>query len=327
MPTTSTIVSRLQLEHPDLGHDGGVALHTKVRTGWTKLGDNMNSRFFTVDALADTASQDFEHNFKTAFAELRPVLFLRDTGTGELTRINALSTPPISDFVIAATPGFLTTKTRVTNNSGSPVDIALVLVHGRGPESIDDLDDVVISGPGIGEVLTYDGSDWTNQAPAASKNFTMFVGSAEAYTTLSAAIAAASPGDSILVVEDTTEPAGDVNVNVADLRIEWMPGAVTTLSGALTNGLRLTAARAKLFEMGLKLEPSGAQSRGLSIEAADCEVSGTIELNTAQTLTDAVHLTAAGTLAYVSARAKATLGALTNLLTNNGGAGSQNVWG
>lgn len=132
MPTTDTDVSRLILTHPDLGHDPGTTLHTKVRTAWTKIGDNMNARFFTVDDLADSASQDFEHNFKCDFAELSYILYLRDTGTGELTRINNASSPPITDFDIDETSGDETTQITVTNNSGAERDLALVVLHDGG---------------------------------------------------------------------------------------------------------------------------------------------------------------------------------------------------
>lgn len=156
MPTSDTVISRLQLVHPDLNHDGGAGLHTKIRNLYTKLGDMMNSRFFTADALANAASVDVEHNFKTAFSEMRVLLFLRDTGTGELTRINSTSSPSISQFTIAATPSFTTTRIRITNNSGAPRDIAAVVVHGKGAEALSDLNDVDLSTPAqSGQALVY----------------------------------------------------------------------------------------------------------------------------------------------------------------------------
>lgn len=145
--------------------------------------------------------------------------------------------------------------------------------------------------------------------------------------TLATAVAGAQPGDSILVSKSHSLSA-DLNINVADLRIVFMPGVVVTLAGALTNGVRLTAARIKLERASFKMEPTGAQARGISIEAADCDVDrADIELNTAQTLTDAVHITSGGTRAYAKARIKATLGTITNGLTNNDGASSAEVWG
>lgn len=161
MPTTTTTVSRLQLAHPDLGHDGGTNLHTKVRNAWTKIGDNMDSRFFTSDALANAASVDFIHNFKTAFDELKINLYTRDTGTGELTRIETGGSPDLADFTIAATPSFLTTSIRITNNTGGAVDIAAVVTHGKGAEVINDLEDVdtVTTPPEDGQALVWSEAD------------------------------------------------------------------------------------------------------------------------------------------------------------------------
>jgi hypothetical protein len=164
--------------------------------------------------------------------------------------------------------------------------------------------------------------------PIEFGGFNKFVGFGPgSFATLATAIAAAAPGDSILVNQSHTLTA-DLNINVADLRIAFMPGVVITMAGALTNGLRLTAARVKLERLHLIVQPTGAQARGISIEAADCDLDRTmVELNTAQTLTDAVHITVAGTRAYVRSRLLATLGTITNGLTNNDGASSAEVWG
>lgn len=124
-----TVISRLLLDHPALGAAGGASLHTAVENLYLRLGDAVDSRFFTEDALADSSSVTFEHNFKTDFSTLRFDLYLRDTGTGELTRVSETSTPSIAEFDVSATVGFLTTKVDVTNNTGSAQDIALVLVH------------------------------------------------------------------------------------------------------------------------------------------------------------------------------------------------------
>lgn len=190
--------------------------------------------------------------------------------------------------------------------------------------------------------------DWTGLSPSANLRyrivtgphplafaiplhyggFNKFVGIGPGSSdTLATAISAAQPGDSILVSKSHSLSA-DLNINVSDLRIAFMPGVVVTMAGALTNGVRLTAARIKLERASFKMEPTGAQARGISIEAADCDVDrADVELNTAQTLTDAVHITSGGTRAYAKARIKATLGTITNGLTNNDGASSAEVWG
>lgn len=156
MSNTTTEIGRLKLLHPDFKHDGGTALHTLVRNAWLKLSDVINSRFFTVDALANGGTANFEHNFKTAFTELRINLYLRNTTTGELTRIVSGGTPDLSAFAIVATPGSETTQISITNNSGAARDLAVVVVHGKGAEKINDLDDVDTTGVVDQNALIYD---------------------------------------------------------------------------------------------------------------------------------------------------------------------------
>jgi hypothetical protein len=122
-----TIISRSKLDHPTLGEAGGSGLHTTMENLYTKLGDDSNSRFFTADTLANAASVNFDHNFKTAFSELSYNLYLRNTGTGELTLITETSTPSIYQFSLVARTSFETTQVTLTNSSGSTRDIALVL--------------------------------------------------------------------------------------------------------------------------------------------------------------------------------------------------------
>jgi hypothetical protein len=172
------------------------------------------------------------------------------------------------------------------------------------------------------------GTPIPSSIPIEFGGFNKFVGFGPgSFATLATAIAAAAPGDSILVNQSHTLTA-DLNINVADLRIALMPGVVITMAGALTNGLRITAARVRIERLHLRVQPTGTQARGISIEAADCDLDRTmVELNTAQTLTDAVHITVAGARAYVRSRLLATLGTITNGLTNNDGASSAEVWG
>ena len=131
----STIVSRLLLDHPDLGETKGAALHTKVRTGWSKIGDNLNSRFFTANIAGSGGTVDLEHNFKVAIGELNAILYSYNTGTGLSTRMVSGGSPDLDDFTIVATAGFETTKITVTNNSGGAEDVSIVLIHGESSGS------------------------------------------------------------------------------------------------------------------------------------------------------------------------------------------------
>lgn len=152
MPTTSTEVSRLKLSHPDLGYDGGVGLHTEVRNAWTKIGDNLNSRFFIKDAFANTSDLIINHNFKCSFDELQIILYLRNIADGELTRIDSGSSPSIADFPTFATPSTETTNITITNSTGADQDIAVVVLHNGGGSA---------GGGGGGSLL------WTQVAGAA----------------------------------------------------------------------------------------------------------------------------------------------------------------
>lgn len=176
--------------------------------------------------------------------------------------------------------------------------------------------------------LVVGGSPNPYSIPLEFGGYTKFVGNGpSSYASLTAALAASTAGDSILVMRDVTE-ATDVNVNVADIRIDFKPGANLILAGALTNGLRVTAARVKIDRLRLNLQPTGTQAKGLSIEAADAWVEGLITLNTVQTLTDGVNVSSGGVRAYVQVGIdKGTGTAVTNLITNNDGAGNANVWG
>lgn len=312
-------VSRLKLDHPALGTTGGSALHAAVNAIYKKIGDNVSSRFFYIENLANSGTSDVDHNFRMPLSQLRWQLYLWDTGTEELTRVTASSSPAISSFTIAATPSFSTTKIRVTNSSGSTQDLVL-MVFGDAI-TVDNLVDVSAASPTNGQVLTYNSGSaiWENAAPATADDYTYTIGSGGDYTTLAAYLAASpAQGDWLLIIDDLSETT-DLNFATANIRITQRPGTIVTLAGALTNGVRMTANRILWEGMNVRLQPTGTQARGISIEATDCEVIGLLRLNTSQTFTDVVHVTSAG------ARAKAKLtywneigtAVVTNPLTNN----------
>lgn len=158
----ATIISRLQLDHPALGTAGGSALYTKINDIYLKLGNSIDSRYFEITGLANSATTDLEHNFKTAFATLRFDVYSWNTGTGELTLLTTLTTPTRASIGISATPSFLTTKTRITNSSGASRDLVVIVHH--DPTEIIALRDVNVTSPTNGQVLTYDTASlkWKN---------------------------------------------------------------------------------------------------------------------------------------------------------------------
>jgi hypothetical protein len=143
------IVSRLKLDHPALGAAGGSALHTQIETIYKKIGDMSNARMFTQENLADAAYVDFDHNFNSAFDDLRFDLYLYNAGTGEMTEVEDLT-----GWTITATPGFVKTKIRVSNGTGSSKTIALVIL--QDPIKLDELTDVETTGVEDGQTLVYD---------------------------------------------------------------------------------------------------------------------------------------------------------------------------
>lgn len=162
-----TVVSRLQLDHPALGTAGGPSLHAAVQALFQKVGDNLADRLFFIQSLASAASVDLEHNFRVPFGELRWDLYSWNTGTSELTRVTAATTPALSAYTVVATPGLTTTKTRVTNGSGATRNLVLVLLN--DPIELDELVDVTVTAPALNQVLTWNGTAWVNGTPAASR--------------------------------------------------------------------------------------------------------------------------------------------------------------
>lgn len=170
------------------------------------------------------------------------------------------------------------------------------------------------------------GSPNPSAIPLTYGGYTKFVGfGSGSYATVTAALAAASAGDSILINRDTDETA-DLSVP-AGVRIDQMPNTTVRLAGSLTNGVRFVGAKGAWKNMNVKLSPTGTEARGVSVEAADCWVDGWVELATAQTLTAAVLITSGGVRAKVSVGVLKTLGTITALEDNQDGAGSTSIWG
>lgn len=317
-------VSRLILNHPALGTAGGASLHTSIESLYTKIGDAIDSRWYSLLDFDQTETVDLLHNFQMDIALLRWDLW-NFTG-GEWVKITATSSPALSAFSVIAKVGFEKTTLQITNNTGgNDLTFAVSIVNDPLYLSEGDVEDVVVTSPSNLQVLTYNAgtSKWENQAPAASKSYTKFVGSTETYATLTAALAAAAAGDRILVRETTAE-AGDLTVP-ANVEIMQMPGATVVITG--TFGVIFSGARGKWTNMDVRLNPAATLARGVYITAADCWVSGQLELNTAQTVTDMLHVAAGGVRTYAQLGIKKTLGTITNLETNLDGASKTDVWG
>lgn len=160
--------------------------------------------------------------------------------------------------------------------------------------------------------------------PTQFGGYTKFVGIGPgSFATVTAALAAAASGDRILILRDTSE-VGTLTVP-AGVALFQMPGTTVVITG--TFGVVFSGVKGKWEGMNVRLLPAATLARGVSVEAADCWVTGWVELNTAQTVTDMVHVTAGGVRAYAQLGIKRTLGTITNMETNLDGAGKTDVWG
>lgn len=153
-----TIVSRLELDHPALGTAGGAGLHTSIEALYVKLGNNMGSRLFYVENLANAATSDLDHNFGTDIANLRYDIYLWDTGTQVLTRVTPQTSPALSAFPVIERVGFEDTQFRITNSSGAERDLVVCVfndVISTQEGDIADIDTTTIA-PEDGQALVFD---------------------------------------------------------------------------------------------------------------------------------------------------------------------------
>lgn len=154
--------------------------------------------------------------------------------------------------------------------------------------------------------------------PTILGGYTKYVGMGPgSFATMTAALAASSAGDSILVARDTDETA-ELSIP-AGVRIVQMKNTVVRIAGALSNGLRFVGAKSEWLGLNLKVSPTGAMAKVISMESQSCLVDGEVELATAQTYTQVLDITTAG-----AARNFARIGVLRTLGTLGAG-GLENV--
>jgi hypothetical protein len=127
MPTTSTEISRSKLQHPDLNHDGGAALHAKIATMYTELGDNANSRISDHTGITDLGFVVIDHNLGANLEELTVLIY---SGTGATKQL-ILDSANLG-WVIAEEAGNEETQIRVTApGSGGPHTFTVVVIDAQ----------------------------------------------------------------------------------------------------------------------------------------------------------------------------------------------------
>lgn len=151
------IVSRLGLNHPALGTAGGASLHASIEALYTKLGDNINTRWFHIIDFDQGETVDLEHNFEMDISNISFDFW--SYVAGEWTRITSQTTPARSAFTVAEKVGFVGTILQITNNTGGDnltFAVSMKLNDLRLDENdIGDIDITTVA-PEDGQALVFD---------------------------------------------------------------------------------------------------------------------------------------------------------------------------
>jgi hypothetical protein len=155
--------------------------------------------------------------------------------------------------------------------------------------------------------------------PLGIGGYTKFVGFGPgSYLTLTAALSAAAPGDSILV-NRSYSIAVEETISVSDISITFQAGTViTTTAGSVS--IRVTGNRVDIMGLNLEGDFAGTITDALRIEGNDCNVGRTrIRSNNAGlTITNAILVDAGASRNDVNAAVNAVLGTITNTVIDNG---------
>jgi hypothetical protein len=126
MPTTTTVISRSELNHPDLNYDGGAGLHGLITTIYTTLGDNASSRYAEFSGIANSATVEMDHNFGANIDQLAVFIY---SSTGASKTI--ITDTVLAGYAIAEKAGSEKTHIEVTApSSGGPHTFTVLIVDG-----------------------------------------------------------------------------------------------------------------------------------------------------------------------------------------------------
>lgn len=130
--TNTTNYGRVPITWPDLGHEGGALLQSRIVTGITQLSNNLLGRWTGDVTLANSASTTITHNFGLALTKLKVLVF--DAGV-QLTNAQVAA-----DYVITQVN---TNSYTVQNVSGGSKTIQVITLAFKGGIDANDLDPAI----------------------------------------------------------------------------------------------------------------------------------------------------------------------------------------
>lgn len=161
------IVSKLKLDHPALGTAGGAGLHASIESLYTKIGDNMNSRWFAINDFDQAETFDLDHSFSTDIANLSYDIWVYN-GT-DWVQLDETTTPLRSAFTVIEKVGSEPNILQITNNTGGDNLTAAVSVILKTTSLKDDVKDVDVANIADGQGLMYNST--TKKYERATKNY------------------------------------------------------------------------------------------------------------------------------------------------------------
>jgi DNA-binding cell septation regulator SpoVG len=155
--------------------------------------------------------------------------------------------------------------------------------------------------------------------PVFLGGYTKFVGAGPgSYATITAALAASAPGDSILVTRGYSISAAET-VSVSGVKITFMPSVQITQTAAA--GCLIVSANDVIIDSPVyEMTAAGTISAAVSVTGDDCviEKCRLITNNAGLTVTDAFNLSVVAERNEIRASIKKTAGAVTNSVTDSG---------
>jgi hypothetical protein len=147
--------------------------------------------------------------------------------------------------------------------------------------------------------------------PSHIGGFTKFVGFGPgSFSTLAAAMAAASSGDRILVKANETL-SSTVTIAINDIELVWMPGVTLNVASSISKALVISGNRVKIDGMNMAINFSGTLAAAVEVSGDDCHVDRFYIENTTANITALVSLTASAERNYVGGSFKRNSGIVT----------------